>query len=142
MKKHLTSFLLVSALLLTMAGCSASRLEYEMDAAEVRMEQRLDAAEAAVENAVRNVTAPAPAAVPEAAATTETAITREEAEKIALDYVGLTLEQVRNLRSGFEVDDGVAQYDVEFLADDWEYEFEIGAKDGTILSFDKDHRYD
>ena len=63
-------------------------------------------------------------------------------KKIALDYLGLTADQVQRLRTGYEIDDGIPQYDVEFLEGDWEYEFEIHAETGKILSFDKDHKYD
>ena len=163
MKKLLT-ILLTLCLLLTMAGCGVSRLEQRMDAAEERMEQRMDALEHAVEEAVRQNAAPAmateaPAAMPrETAVATEEApqmppettpapsaaeqITREQAQQIALDHVGLTADQVERLRANLEMDDGIAQYDVEFLAGDWEYEFEIGAGDGKLLSYDKDSRWD
>ena len=46
------------------------------------------------------------------------------------------------VRTEFEVDDGAPQYDVEFHQGDWEYEFEIHAENGKILSYDKDHKYD
>ena len=70
------------------------------------------------------------------------ALTREEAEKIALDYLGFTAEQVTRLRTEYEIDDGLPQFDIEFIQGDWEYEFEIHAENGQILSYDKDHKYD
>lgn len=158
--KQLLTVLLALCLLLTITGCGESRLEQRMDAAEERMEQRMDALENAVEEAARQNTAlaMAPEAPRETAAATEEAppmppettpapsaaeqITREEAQQIALDHVGLTADQVERLRTGFQMDDGIAQYDVEFLAGDWEYEFEIGAGDGKLLSYDKDSRWD
>ena len=66
------------------------------------------------------------------------AITRQEAEAIALTDAGLTAEEVQGLRTSYEVDDGLPEYEVEFYHDRWEYEYTIHAETGTILSFDKD----
>ena len=149
MKKRLTALLLIFVLLLTTAGCSAAGAIEKLDAAEDHVENKLDAVEDTVENAVQRAVTPAPAATPSlpAPTPTETAaagntITSEEAEKIALDYVGFTTDQVTRLRTEYEIDDGMPQYDVEFLSGDFEYEFEIHAESGNILSFDKDHKYD
>lgn len=144
MKKQLTAVLLVFALLLTMAGCSAAGLERKIDAAEDRVEHRLDVAEDALENAVHPTTAPRKAEPRKevSAAAPQPRISPEEAEKAALDHVGLSADRVQRLRTGLERDDGITQYDVEFLEGDWEYEFEIDADTGKILSFDKDHKYD
>ena len=144
-QKVLTLFLSL-ALLLTMTACSASGAARTLDRVEDSIEQKLDAAEDKVEDAVRKAVPPAPAATPTfpAAVPTETApaITREEARKIALDHLGFTADQVEHLRTEYEIADGIPQYDVEFHQGDWEYEFEISAETGKILSFDKDHKYD
>lgn len=154
MKKQLTAVLLIFALLLTMAGCSAANAVQRLDAAEDQVEAKLDAVEDKVEMAVRNTVAPAPAVPREAPAPTEApvqpapekaapaVISKEEAEKIALDYNGFSADQVKRMWSEFEYDDGVPQYDVEYHEGDWEYEFEINAENGKILSYDKDHKYD
>ena len=154
MKKQLTAVLLIFALLLTMAGCSAANAVQRLDAAEDQVEAKLDDVEDKVEMAVRNTVAPAPAVPREAPAPTEApvqpapekaapaVISKEEAEKIALDYNGFSADQVKRMWSEFEYDDGVPQYDVEYHEGDWEYEFEINAENGKILSYDKDHKYD
>ena len=154
MKKQLTAVLLIFALLLTMAGCSAANAVQKLDAAEDKVEAKLDAVEDKVEMAVRNTVAPAPSVPREAPAPTEApvqpapekaapaVISKEEAEKIALDYNGFSADQVKRMWSEFEYDDGVPQYDVEYHEGDWEYEFEINAENGKILSYDKDHKYD
>ena len=67
---------------------------------------------------------------------------KEQALQIALDHLGFTEDQVTDARIEQEIDDGVPQFDVSFFREDWEYEFEIDARDGTILSFEKDNRYD
>jgi len=143
MKQRLTALLLMLTLLLTMTGCSATGAAQALDRAEDKIEHKLDAVEDKVEMAVRNTVSPAPApAAPTEAAPAAQTITEEDARKIALDHLGLTADQVSRLRTGFEIDDGIPQYDVEFLEGDWEYEFEIHAETGKILSFDKDHKYD
>ena len=146
MKKQLTAVLMIFALLLTMVGCSAANAVQMLDAAEDKVEAKLDAAEeklkAAVPAPLPVETRPTP--VENIPAVTEPAgkLTREQAEKIALDYLGFTADQVIRLHSEYEMDDGIPQFDVEFHQGDWEYEFEIHAENGRILSYDKDHKYD
>lgn len=155
MKKLFTAVFLIFALLLTMAGCSAANAAAQLEAAEERVEQKLDAVEDSVERAIRDAMTTAPTeAAPAEAAPAETApaapaataapepITKEGAEKIALDYLGLAADQVKRLHTEYEIDDGISQYDVQFISGDWEYEFEIHAETGRILSYDKDHKYD
>lgn len=153
MKQRLTALLLMFALLLTMTGCSAAGAAQALDRAEDKIEHKLDAAEDKVEDAVRKAVTPAPAATPSVpvAAPTEPApastqssqpLTKEDALRIALDYLGVAEDQVQRVRTEYEIDDGIPQFDVEFHEGDWEYEFEISAEDGRILSYDKDHKYD
>lgn len=150
MKKQLTAVLMILALLLTMVGCSVANAVQMLDAAEDKVEAKLDAAEEKLEKSFREAAAPAvpvetrPAPVETIPAVTEPAgkLTREQAEKIAFDYLGFTADQVTRLHSEYEIDDGIPQFDVEFHQGDWEYEFEIHAENGRILSYDKDHKYD
>ena len=37
-------------------------------------------------------------------------------------------------------DDGRAEYEIEFVSDDTEYEYEIDAVRGQILDYDRDYR--
>ncbi len=66
-------------------------------------------------------------------------ITRDEAKAIALKHAGLSAGQVSRLKAEYDVDDGVPEYDVEFRVGNLEYEYEIHAKTGKILSWDKDY---
>lgn len=146
MKRRMFACMLVFCLLLTMAGCRASDMARKMDAAEERMEHRMDVVEDAVEDAIRQEIAPeAPPTTPRETVSlpaAENQITQEDAKNIALQYAGLTEDQIQHLRMEFEIDDGIAQYSVEFIAEDWEYEFEIEAQSGKILSYDRDNRWD
>ena len=134
MKKQLTAILLMFVMLLTMTGCTVANAARKLDAAEEVVEAKLDAAEEKLEEAL----VPTPTTNPEV---TEE-LTQEQAQQIALDYLGITPEDAQRLRIRYEMDDGIPQYDVEFYQGDWEYEFEIHAETGKILSFDKDSRYD
>lgn len=79
--------------------------------------------------------APAPAAAP----SPETnRLTKEEAIAIALKDAGLTQDQVMGLRAEFDYDDGRPEYDVDFRQGHYEYDYEIHAETGRILSRDKD----
>lgn len=65
-------------------------------------------------------------------------LTAEEAKAIALSHAGFTADQVKFLRAEFEIDDRIPQFDIEFREGYWEYDYEIHAETGVILSFDKD----
>ena len=68
-----------------------------------------------------------------------TAITEDQAREIALANAGLTAEEVTFLKTQLDRDDGRLVYDVEFYTADYtEYDYEIDAADGTILSSDFD----
>ena len=165
MKKQLTAVLLIFALLLTMSGCSVAhavqkldaaedRVEAKLDAAEDRAEAKLDAAEDKLEASLRNNGSPAPAAASKEAVPAPTPVetqpvpentqklTKEQALEIALNHLGFSADQITRLRTEYEIDDGIPQFDIEFHQGDWEYEFEIHAENGKILSYDKDHQYD
>ncbi len=90
-------------------------------------------------------TASAPAAAspsPSAGQTTggqAAAVTEEQARETALSHAGLTADQVTFVRSKLDRDDGRLMYDVEFYTSDYkEYDYEIDASTGEILSYDYD----
>ena len=90
-------------------------------------------------------TASAPAAAspsPSARQTTggqAAAVTEEQARETALSHAGLTADQVTFVRSKLDRDDGRLMYDVEFYTSDYkEYDYEIDAATGEILSYDYD----
>lgn len=65
-------------------------------------------------------------------------LTKAEAEANALKHAGFAAGQVNGLRSEYDFDDAVPHYDVEFRVGQWEYEYEIHAETGAVLSFEKD----
>lgn len=115
MKKH--SFLLVLTAALgavVMTGCQAKQ---SVNSAAAAVQQ-------GVSGALQNATTPT--------------LSREEAQSIALEHAGLTADQVTALHTEYELERGIAQYDVEFHNGNWEYDYEIHANTGEILSFTKD----
>ena len=65
-------------------------------------------------------------------------IGEEEAKKIALEHAGLKEADVSHLLVELDFDDGVLRYEVDFRQGQYEYDYDIDAKTGNILSYDKD----
>ena len=137
MKYRLIFALLALALVLT--GCGSTRAGRAAARAGERVEAGLDAVEDTMESAARRMM---PEPVPGETEATGTTITAAQAENIALKHVGFTAEQVQGLRTEYEIDNGVPQYDVEFHHNGMEYEFRIHAQTGDIMSFDADPVHD
>lgn len=129
--KRILTFALVLGILCLLTACSLRETARTLDAAEEAVEQEMDAAEDALENAVRDAVNPTqtPAA---------NRLTPEKAQEIALTQAGFTADQVTHLRVEFDQDDRVPNYDVSFREGYWEYEYEIHAETGEILSWEKD----
>ena len=62
----------------------------------------------------------------------------DSAETIALNHAGFSETEVSRLKSEFDIDDGLAVYEVEFDKDGREYEYKINAIDGSIIEYDVD----
>ncbi len=71
-------------------------------------------------------------------ADTSTAVTAEQAQSIALAHAGFAAEEVTNLRSEYEIDDGMAQYEVSFRVGRLEYDYTISADSGEVLAYEAD----
>ena len=82
---------------------------------------------------------PTPAATPAQSSVTEPKqITKEIAVSTALADAGLTVNQVTALRTDFDYDHGIPEYEVEFRYEGYEYDYEIHAVTGEILAVSKD----
>ena len=139
-KTSLTAVALAAAL--TLSGCgiyttaAQSGLpkgpEVSQTKETVSMTEQVPPGPAASDPVVPDKSA-APAQPPAAAR-----LTKAEAEAIALKHAGFTAQQVKGLRSELDIDSGIAHYEVEFRVGQWEYEYEIHAETGAVLSFEKD----
>lgn len=114
-----------------LTACSPRQTEKQLEQFEDQVENRLDAAEDAISDAVQE-------AISTITTAPNTPLTAEDAKAIAVEHAGLIGQQVSRLRAEYEIDDGIPQYDVEFYHDGIEYNYEIHAETGKILSFDKD----
>ncbi len=68
----------------------------------------------------------------------EDVIGEEAALEAAIREAGVKEADVTNSYVELESDDGVVRYEVEFYADNTEYNFEIDAQTGNILSYEKE----
>ena len=70
-----------------------------------------------------------------------TDIGKAKARSVALNHAGISESDTSYIYAKKDWDDGRWVYDVEFWADGKEYDYEILASDGTILSYDYDAEY-
>lgn len=59
----------------------------------------------------------------------------EKAVNIALEHANLTEKDTTKLTAELDYDDGIAEYEIDFLKDNVEYEYDIDAKTGEIIKF-------
>ncbi len=86
-------------------------------------------------NTVSGVGVPDDGAAAEGAGTVM--LSEKEAQARALAYAGLTSEQAAFIKSALDADDGRQFYEVEFYTEDGkEYDYEIDAFTGEVISFD------
>lgn len=130
MKKRLLSLLLVTALVsMTMTGCKVGQT---MQSVGQAAEQSAES----VGDALIQSMGPTEASVSTGPA--NPVLSPEEAKQIALKHAGLTEDLVVGLLAQYEMEHGTPIYDVEFHHKAWEYDYEIHADTGEILSFSKD----
>ncbi len=65
-------------------------------------------------------------------------ITEEEAKQTALAHAKVTEKDVTGLRIRLEYDNGRQEYEVDFYANGLEYDYDIDAVTGQVLSYDAD----
>lgn len=70
--------------------------------------------------------------------TTTGDIGAEKAKQIALQHAGLNASNVTFIKSVMDYENGRKVYDVEFYSSNKEYDYEIDAQSGQIVSFDYD----
>lgn len=86
-------------------------------------------------------TQPAPAATTAAqpkANNTSGDIGVEKAKEIAMSHAGVSTGSVSFVKAKLDTEDGVKVYDIEFYSGNVEYDYEINAATGAIVSFDQD----
>lgn len=71
-------------------------------------------------------------------ATVTAQITLDEAKEKALTDAGLTASDVTFTKEKLDLDDRISVYDIEFISENTEYEYEINANTGAIYSKSKE----
>ena len=64
-------------------------------------------------------------------------ISLSDAENAALTHAGITADEAEFTKTELDYDDGKAEYEIEFTANSFKYEYDINANDGSILKFSK-----
>ena len=65
-------------------------------------------------------------------------ISADKAKSIAYDHAGIKAADVKFAKAELDRDDLIVHYDVEFVAGNFEYEYEINAESGKVIAFDKE----
>ena len=120
--KHSLTAVMISVLLVMSTGCAGT------ESAQPVQESAAPAAESAAP-ASAETTAPEPAAA---------SIDEEQAKAIALKDAGVSEDDVTFMQVQADFENGVSVFDVEFIAGDTEYDYEIDAATGEIRSKDRD----
>ena len=81
---------------------------------------------------------PAPSAPAAAEPSAPVYISTEQAKAIALEHAGLSASETTFTKAGMDREHGKMVYEIEFRQSRTEYEYEIDASTGTILSFEQD----
>lgn len=145
MKRTMISILCITSLVLLLSGCgSQTGTSGTQGSTEVRPKESVtaDAAtQAAAEGAQANESAKETlaaetSAAKETKANNSSLITEEEAKNIALKDAEVTEDQVTGIRIKLEKDNGIQEYEVDFYADNKEYDYDINASTGEIISKD------
>ena len=69
-------------------------------------------------------------------------ISKADAKAIAFKHAGVKEADAKRVKVTFDFDDGVAEYEVEFHADKFDYDYEIDAVSGKILKVEKDRDFE
>ena len=125
MYKRLIALLAAAMLVFAFTGCGSSQ------------EEAVEEAPAAAEEVTEEAAEPEAEPAAEPAATDDIGI--DKATEIALADAGLAASDVQFTKQSAEIDDGVNIYEVEFVSGNTEYEYDIDAKTGNILSRDTDN---
>lgn len=120
MKRTLFTILVVSILAISVAGCATTKDSASNDADETV-----------------SPTIPTNASVEENTISTDN-MTADRAKEIALTHAELEEANVTFVTAKLDTDDGRQVYEIEFYSGNIEYDYDIDASTGDILSYDYD----
>lgn len=72
------------------------------------------------------------------AVTSTAKITADDAKATALKHAGLTESDVTNITVDLDRDDGILKYEIDFYSGGIEYDYDVNAETGYVISADKE----
>ena len=124
--RHCAALLIAILALSLFSGCSIHTAVQTADVLEDAVEYHAESVEESIEIAHTG----------NANLDFESLIGAEEATSIALAHAGLTHDEISLLQVEYDPDNHIPQYEVNFMSENQEYEYEIHAQMGAILSHD------
>lgn len=121
------------------------RYQYDVEfySGSVEYDYEIDATTGAILSADRDLddfVAPKPVSTPAPSSAPSGAISADRAKEIALKDAGISANNATFQPTKLELDDGRWEYEVEFYSGSMEYDYEINAETGAIISRDVDQR--
>lgn len=129
MKKKLLVFMMMITLLM-MVGCGSNTASEDQTAADDQVAEQTE-----------DVQDDAAVDIGEVADKADQ-ISEKDAKDIVLKHAGLKEQDVEFTKFEKDKDDGVWQYEIEFVSGEKEYEYDVRMSDGKILDYDIDSVYD
>ncbi len=65
-------------------------------------------------------------------------LTAEQAKSAALKHAGISYDKAKFENAELDEDDGIAKYEISFKVGNVEYDYEINAKTGAVINFEKE----
>ena len=117
------------------ASASSAAAAASASASSAAASESAAASSAAASASAAAASASAAASQPAASASSASQYIGEEAAKAAaLKHAGLAAGDVTELKAELDLDDAVVHYDVEFKSGGMEYDYDIDAKTGDVLT--------
>lgn len=79
-----------------------------------------------------------PTSAPTQPSSGKAVIGTDKAKAAAFKHAGVSASGVKVLSAELERDDGVTKYDIEFVSGKWEYDYDINAYTGAVISMSKE----
>ena len=136
------SVVLCALFVLALAGCASNNNTTSTTAPATQAPSTVAPATQAPATQAPATQAPATQAPATQAPATQTAVDENAAIETSLSDAGLTANQVQGLNAHRDIDDGIEVFEVGFIYDNFEYDYKIDAKTGSILEKEKDSVYD
>lgn len=112
--------------------------DIEFTANNVKYEYEIDASDGKVLEFSSKAISEAPNDAGASSAEASVQITLDEAKDIALKHAGFTSSQVEFTKAQLDYENGIAEYEIKFRVNGYEYEYEINAETGKIIEYEID----